>query len=639
MDEKKREESFKKIEEYTKKIKEEPNNDIYYYNRGTTYANLSNFDNAIKDFNEAIKLNPNDDESYYNRGVTHMELKDYNSAISDFDKAIKLNPNDASYFFNRGTAYANLSNFDNAIINYNEAIKLNPNDDEFYYNRGNAYANLNNDKKAIIDYNEAIKLNPNNAAYFNNRGNIYFNLEEYENAITDFIEAIKLDPNSILNNVKNNANYEKYTKAIESFNRNIDLNLNDDSYYNNKGFLYYLLGNLKKSIRNYNKAIRLKNNIPLYYFNKGNVYLYLEEYKKACKNYDKAIKLEENNIYYIIYRGISYFLLNKIDKAINDFDTVIVLAPNNNLAIELKKMALKVPVQTQNSRENLEKIGKEDNKEMKESYYSSLFHQIDSLYKNGNYQKIKDELLPKIQDFKKESNKQDKTLEIESLLKKVELIETIFKNKPEKLVGFLLFADILGWKGIWKKKDNLDDIANLLFFIKNILEKEFETSKDKYNINLISDTFIIYSENFATSNNFSKKLIELCLENNLVIRGAISYGECYNKETVYVGPAVDEAASWHDEGEEIGIFCTPSAKQEIINNKKIKKSDLLEDFIKLKSGEIKTFFINWYNKETKKKFYELFSKVDKSSVKVYLKYLNTENKLNEILYSKKERNK
>jgi len=197
-----------------------------------------------------------------------------------------------------------------------------------------------------------------------------------------------------------------------------------------------------------------------------------------------------------------------------------------------------------------------------------MFNQINSLYMTGNYKKIKEELLPKIQDFKKETEKQDKTLEIKNLLKKVELIETIFEKEPEKLEGFLIFADILGWKGIWKKQDK-KDIANVTFFIKNILEKEFdkELEEKKYNISLISDTFIVFSKELELSNNLSKKLIELCLENDLVIRGAISYGECYNKDTVYVGPAVDEAASWHDEGEEIGIFCTPSAKKEIINNK------------------------------------------------------------------------
>ncbi|WVU49781.1 hypothetical protein V3R02_01860 [Fusobacterium nucleatum] len=42
MDEKKKEELLKEIEEYTEKIEKEPNNDIYYNNRGLSYFLLKN---------------------------------------------------------------------------------------------------------------------------------------------------------------------------------------------------------------------------------------------------------------------------------------------------------------------------------------------------------------------------------------------------------------------------------------------------------------------------------------------------------------------------------------------------------------------------------------------------------------------
>ena len=58
--------------------------------------------------------------------------------------------------------------------------------------------------------------------------------------------------------------------------------------------------------------------------------------------------------------------------------------------------------------------------------------------------------------------------------------------------------------------------------------------------------------------------------------------------------------------------------------------------MKLKSGEIETFFIDWYSDKTKKKFDELFSKIDKSSIKVYLKYLNTEKKFDKYLKEEKK---
>jgi len=628
------------IQNYDKAIELDSNvNSIYYYNRGNAYFSLGKFENAIQDYNKAIDLNPNDDLSYNNRGNAYFSLGKFEDAIQDYNKAIDLNPNDASYYNNRGTTFANLEKYEDAIQDYNKTIDLNPNDNSAYFNRGTAFSYLNEYEKAIQDYNKAIDLNPNDDSAYFNRGIAFTNLSNYEKAIQDYNKAIELEPNnaSYYNNRGSlYINQGNYDEAIQDFSKSIDLNPIFTFGYSNLGNLYNNLNEYEKAIEILNKAIELDPNFSDAYNIRGITYVNQEKFDEAINDFDRAITLNPNDKEYYYNLGILYSDLNNYEKAIEILNKAIELDPNFSDACN----AIKIISTTQNNKK-VNKFGKNGSKqnikESKEPIYSIIFNQINSLYMTGNYKKIEKELLPKIQDFKKESEKQVKIPEIENLIRKVDLIERIFNEKPKKLEGYLIFADILGWKGIWKKQDK-KDIANVTFFIKNILDKglDKELKEKEYSISLISDTFIVFSEEWELSNKLSKKLIELCLENNLVIRGAISYGECYNKDTVYVGPAVDEAASWHDEGEEIGIFCTPSAKQEIINNNNIKKTDLPEDFIKLKSGEINTFFINWYNKETKKKFDELFSKIDKSSIKVYLKYLNTEKKFNKYLKEEKE---
>ena len=554
MDEKKREELLKKIEEYTKKIKEEPNNAIYYYNRGNTYYSLKEYEKATNDYNKAIELNPNNASYYYNRGNTFSNLKDYDKAIKDYDKAIDLNPNNA-YYYNRGNTFSNLKDYDKAIKDYDKAIDLNPNNASYYNNRGNTYSNLEDYEKAINDYSRAIELNPKNSSYYYNRGNTYSNLKDYEKAVNDYNRAIELNPNNA-------------------------------SYYNNRGIGYYSL----------------------------------KDYEKAIKNCNKAIKLDPNN--------------NSIKETKN-----LILKLNKNIQYDNKIV---------DTTKNIEEINRED-------FESNIIHNFsDDLTSNFNkiFQEVFNNTLDlhlnakcdedfeiveeKFSSFiKKYKDSQNKSPALENLLEEAELYRKASEEKVKRLKGYLIFSDILGWKGVWKKFSSIEEkmgVVNRLLNIRNELENEIKSPNSICSMNLISDTFIIYSQSFEMSKNLSKKLMTLCLEKELPIRGAISYGECYNRDTVYVGPAVDEAASWHDEGEEIGIFYTPSAKQEIIKN----KYNLPEDFIKLKSGEIKTFFINWYNKETKKKFDELFSKIDKSSIKVYLKYLNTEKKFDKYLKEEKD---
>ena len=77
MDEKEKEELLKRIEEYTKKIEEEPKNASYWNNRGVTYHNLKEYEKAIEDYNKAIELNPNYSLAYNNRGNTFSILKEY----------------------------------------------------------------------------------------------------------------------------------------------------------------------------------------------------------------------------------------------------------------------------------------------------------------------------------------------------------------------------------------------------------------------------------------------------------------------------------------------------------------------------------------------------------------------------------
>jgi len=43
-----------------------------FYNRGTGYKRIGDFDRAIADFHQAIRLNPTDAEAFCNRGLSYF---------------------------------------------------------------------------------------------------------------------------------------------------------------------------------------------------------------------------------------------------------------------------------------------------------------------------------------------------------------------------------------------------------------------------------------------------------------------------------------------------------------------------------------------------------------------------------------
>ena len=570
MDEKEKEELLKKIEEYTKKIEKEPNNASNYYNRGFTYFLLKKYEEAINDYNKAIESNPNNASYYFSRGSNYYFLNRYNEAIDDYSKAIELDPNNASYFNSRGVAYRDLENYQEAINNYDKAIEL----------------------------------DPNNASYFNSRGDIYYYEKSYEKAIDDYDKAIKLDPNYAF-------------------------------YYYNRGFAYSKLKKYKEAIEDYNKAIELDPNNASYFNSRGVAYNNLGEYSKAIDDYDKAIKLNPNYTFAYNNKGITFDNLGEFEEAITNYNKAIELDPSYKSAIENRNFSLK---ELENFRKNNQK-SRNNSKidEISESKYQTDFNNAKALHLQGeiddNFKKAEKEFSNFINKYK---DSQNKSPALENLLTEAASYLVASKFKVKRFMGYLTFADILGWKGIWQKQNTPKgkvNYAESLFSIKNSLKTKFNNEKNFYNINLISDTFVIFSEDFKQSNELSKNLIEQCLEKGLLIRGATSYGECYNKDMVYVGQAVDEAASWHEKGEEIGIFYTSSARLSInLSDLELEKYHLKNDEVNTKNGKIKTYFINWYNETTEKKFYEIMIK-EIIFPEISLKYFNTENRLKKILHS------
>jgi tetratricopeptide (TPR) repeat protein len=173
-----------------------------YYHRGTTYANLGNYRQAIEDYNKVIEINPKYREAFNNRGNAYLLLGNYRQAIADYDLAIEINPKDEKAYNNRGNAYLLLGNYRQAIADYDLAIEINPTYMEAYSNRGRANLNLGDYQQAIGDYDKVIEINPQDENAYNNRGNAYWRLGNHRQAIADLKIASKLGHKNAQNFLK-----------------------------------------------------------------------------------------------------------------------------------------------------------------------------------------------------------------------------------------------------------------------------------------------------------------------------------------------------------------------------------------------------------------------------------------------------
>ncbi len=236
----------------------------------------------------------------------------------------------------RQTHYYEIEARERALAIKNQGQNTNKEDDETI----NAIRTLSGKK----NYTEALKLaetvplEKRTKIYFKDVGIVYANLKEYEKAIEYYQKAIEMDekwavPYFNLGIVYKNL--KEYEKAIEYYQKAIEMDEKWAVPYNNLGIVYKNLKEYEKAIEYYQKAIEMDEKWAYPYNNLGNVYVDLKEYEKAIEYYQKAIEMDEK--YAVPYNnlGIVYANLKEYEKAIEYYQKAIEMDDSDKNDIDI----------------------------------------------------------------------------------------------------------------------------------------------------------------------------------------------------------------------------------------------------------------------------------------------------------------
>jgi len=157
-------------------------------------------------------------EVYLTRANLYFEKNIYDNAINDYSILIEqFRSKDYNVFISRGVCYSMLNKTAEAIKDFSKAITLNQNKAEAYYLRGSEYYKLGKTKEplAIKDFNKAIELEPDNNEAYIKRGIYFLEKQKYTEALDDFNKSIKIKANSEAYYYKGATLYElkKYNEA------------------------------------------------------------------------------------------------------------------------------------------------------------------------------------------------------------------------------------------------------------------------------------------------------------------------------------------------------------------------------------------------------------------------------------------
>ena len=168
-----------------------------------------------------------------------------------------------------------------------------------------------------------------------NMGNAYDDEGNYDKAIEYYQKTIELKPDNteVYNNMGIAYNHKgSYDKAIEYYEKAIELNPDLSEAFNNMGNAYSDKGNYDKAIECYQKVIELNPDDVDAYYNMGNAYFKKGNYNKAIECYKESIELNPDDVDAYSNMGFTYKNKGNYDKAIEYYQKAIELKPDKDEA-------------------------------------------------------------------------------------------------------------------------------------------------------------------------------------------------------------------------------------------------------------------------------------------------------------------
>jgi Tfp pilus assembly protein PilF len=182
-------------------------------------------------------------------------------------------------------------------------------------------------KDSVTLWNHNLNIYPDSThvAYYN-RGKAFEDDKNYRKALDDYEKAIELNPgfpDSFINRGTVLETIGSHHQAIESYNEAIKIDLRAEDAYYNRGISYGSLGQYQKAIQDFTTAIALNSEYTIAYHNRGVSWGITGDYKRSISDLTMAIRLnpQYGEAYY--NRGITYKGMKNYQQAVQNFSMAI----------------------------------------------------------------------------------------------------------------------------------------------------------------------------------------------------------------------------------------------------------------------------------------------------------------------------
>lgn len=196
--------------------------------------------------------------------------------------------------------------------------------------------------------------------------------------------------------------------------------------------------------------------------------------------------------------------------------------------------------------------------------------------------------------------------------------------------GAVSFLDVLGWKGIWERRTDAQAVFASLF---HEIGQGIRGTTTK--LISVSDTIALFTEGqpdaaLQLHGRVCAQAVCSSIQKKIPLRGATCYGDYtvdeQNGINLMIGPAVDEAASWHEATDWIGMILSPSAYLALYGAETGHWVDIKNHRPPIKGGDkVRTLCLNWCSEwiGDEKSLMDIFRVMGPFHAGVASKYSNT----------------
>jgi tetratricopeptide (TPR) repeat protein len=207
-----------------------------------------------------------------------------------------------------------------------------------------------NYQKALTIIDDVLFKDPVNIEIQEKKINILSQIERSKDALNDVEEFISLYPSQPLFYYLRallNLQKQKYTRAVEDFDRALLLNMAQNVIYKiylNRGMAHFYLQDFDLAEADFNKVIEQDSRNAAAYHGMGMVKYELRQYDEAVTEFQKALKIEDNNPITHFNMAMTYFRLDDKDNACYHFNRSCALGNRNACRLLMMECAQELKI-------------------------------------------------------------------------------------------------------------------------------------------------------------------------------------------------------------------------------------------------------------------------------------------------------